>query len=270
MLTIQDFIGTPDEKPLEKLLPDGGYTAIFRRIACIGDSLSSGEFQTPDGKGGSLYHDMFEYSWGQFMARAMGSTVYNFSRGGMRADTYMKTFAEEKGFWDKDKACECYILALGVNDITAMLNGELEMGTVDDVKPDWHDNAHTFAGYYAAIIQRCKEIQPDAKFFLMTIPRGRACNPADRNALEEVHHELIYALAKHFSNTYVLDFRTYAPVYDEAFHRQFFLSGHMNPAGYLLTAKLVMSYIDYIIRHNMREFGQVGLIGTPYIFEEKQ
>jgi len=38
----------------------------------------------------------------------------------------------------------------------------------------------------------------------------------------------------------------------------------MNPMGYLLTAKYVMSYIDYIIRHNMEDFAQVGFIGTPH------
>ena len=36
----------------------------------------------------------------------------------------------------------------------------------------------------------------------------------------------------------------------------------MNPMGYMLTAKLVASYIDYIIRHNMSDFSNVGLIGT--------
>ena len=41
----------------------------------------------------------------------------------------------------------------------------------------------------------------------------------------------------------------------------FYLGGHMNPCGYILTARQVMSYIDYIIRHNMRDFKEVGFIG---------
>lgn len=40
------------------------------------------------------------------------------------------------------------------------------------------------------------------------------------------------------------------------------MRGHMNPAGYLLTAKMTAAYIDYIIRHNMRDFREVGFIGT--------
>ena len=34
-----------NEKPLENLVTDGGFTGIFRTIGCIGDSLSSGEFE---------------------------------------------------------------------------------------------------------------------------------------------------------------------------------------------------------------------------------
>jgi len=72
------------------LLEGGGFCSIFRTFAFVGDSLSSGEFQLPkeDGKWG--YYDMFDYSWGQFMARTLGSKVYNFSKGGMTAKAYLQ------------------------------------------------------------------------------------------------------------------------------------------------------------------------------------
>lgn len=51
------------EKPLDNLVKDGGFASIFRTIAVVGDSLSSGEFESQkDGVKG--YHDYFEYSWG--------------------------------------------------------------------------------------------------------------------------------------------------------------------------------------------------------------
>ena len=34
--------------------------------------------------------------------------------------------------------------------------------------------------------------------------------------------------------------------------------------GYLFTARMVVSYVDYIIRHDMEAFKQVGFIGTPW------
>ena len=256
------FMFPENEKPLDKLVEDGGFCSIFRTIACVGDSLSSGEFESRDENGNPGYHDMFEYSWGQFMARTCGSKVYNFSRGGMSASEYMNGFAESMGFWNKDLAAQAYIFALGVNDL---LNMNQELGTIDDIKDNWQDNAKTFAGYYGAIIQRYKEIQPRAKFFLMTMPRGRKTreedNPVNWDKCE-AHSALLYQMAEKFDNTYVLDIRKYGPVYDGDFYRWFYLYGHLNPMGYKLTAKMVMSYIDYIIRHDMENFYRVGYIGT--------
>lgn len=83
-MRLDDIFDNAAEKPLDNIPPDGGYTAIFRTVACIGDSLSSGEFEAAAEKGSS-YHDMYEYSWGQFMARMCGSRVFNMSRGGMTA-----------------------------------------------------------------------------------------------------------------------------------------------------------------------------------------
>ena len=246
------------EKPLDNLVTDGGFCKIFRTIGCVGDSLASGEFETIDAEGKKSYHDMFEYSWGQYIARACGSKVYNFSRGGMTAKEYVQRFADANDFWNPEKKSQAYIIALGVNDI---LNRNMELGTVEDIKENYRENADTFAGYYGAIIQRYKEIEPDAKFFLMTMPKkGRE----ERDAKCDKHAALLYQMAERFSNTYVLDLMKYAPVYDESFVEKFFLNGHMNPCGYILTAQMTMSYIDYIIRHNMKDFAEVGLIGTPF------
>ena len=82
-----------NEKPLDRLVNGYSRTSVFRKIAFVGDSLSSGEFETwYDGK--PHCHDIFEYSWGQYIARANGLTGYNFSRGGMTAKEYVESFAE--------------------------------------------------------------------------------------------------------------------------------------------------------------------------------
>jgi len=61
-----------NEKPLERMVTDGGFVGIFRTIACVGDSLSSGEFESVDAEGKTHYHDLFDYSWGQYIARVVG------------------------------------------------------------------------------------------------------------------------------------------------------------------------------------------------------
>ena len=40
-----------DEKPLERLVESYSYTSVFRTMAFVGDSLSSGEFQLRDPEG---------------------------------------------------------------------------------------------------------------------------------------------------------------------------------------------------------------------------
>ena len=65
-----------NEKPLDRIVTDGGFCSIFRTIGCVGDSLASGEFESIDEDGKKHYHDFYEYSWGQFIARSTGSKVY--------------------------------------------------------------------------------------------------------------------------------------------------------------------------------------------------
>ena len=261
-MDITKYYAIEGEKPLDTIKPDGGFTSVFRTIACIGDSLSSGEFESIDpATGGKNYHDMIEYSWGQYIARAAGVKVYNFSAGGMTARVYMGGWADGMGCFDPAKAAQAYILALGVNDI---INGHMEIGSASDIcLDDPSKNKPTFAGQFGSIIQKYKTIQPQARFFLVTMPRESEFLWDPNDKLREEHAKLLHQLAKLFDNTYVIDLYEYAPVYDEDFKRNFYLGGHLNAAGYVLTAQMVMSYIDYIIRNNPDDFTQVSFIGTP-------
>lgn len=254
-MDIGSYFVSENEKPLDKIVSDGGFVSIFRTIGCIGDSLSSGEFESTDESGTKKgYHDMFDYSWGQFMARAAGCKVYNFSRGGMTAKEYMEKFAEKNGFWSEDKLCRAYVLALGVNDLYRQ-----PVGDISDINADDYTlNADTFCGWYARIIQRLKQMQPKARFFLVTMPREND----EREAIRESHAALLHKLAEYFDYTYVVDLHKYAPVYDENFKRAFYLGGHMNAAGYKLTADMIMSYMDYIIRSDFESFSQIGFVGS--------
>lgn len=241
-----------NEKPLDSLVSGYSHTSIFRTIAFVGDSMSSGEFETLSDDGTKGYHDFFEYSWGQHIARKNGLKAYSFSRGGMTAKEYIESFAEEKGFWDKEKAAQAYVIALGVNDI---YNGGMELGSIADIKSDYRENGKTFIGYYAAIIARYKEISPEAKFFFVTFPKEPRRNKDD---VAKAVKNSLYELAEYFENAYVIDIDEYGPVYDERFREKFFMFGHMNPSGYIFTAEIIDSYIDYIIRHNPKDFEMVA------------
>jgi lysophospholipase L1-like esterase len=165
--------------------------------------------------------------------------------------------------WSKDKICQAYIIALGVNDI---INQNKEFGSIADIcKEDYTKNASTFVGHYAAIIQKIKKLQPRAKIFLMSTPREGNNRDENRKKIRDMLEELTNV----FSRTYLIDLYTYAPLYDEEFRSKFFL-GHMTATGYILTAKMVESYIDYIIRKNPKDFNQVGFIGTDLYYNPEE
>ena len=121
-----------------------------------------------------------------------------------------------------------------------------------------------FAGYYGAVIQRYLEIEPRARLFFVTMPRE--WNDDERRArLKKEHAELLYKLTEVFPRSYVIDLHKYAPVYDDEFAEKFYMDGHLNPMGYLLTGQMMCSYIDYIVRNNFDDFRQVGFVGTSLV-----
>ena len=170
----------------------------------------------------------------------------------------MLSFAEERGFWNPELACQAYVIALGVNDI---VNQGQQVGSVADIDPEnWRNNKPTFTGYYSQIIARIKEeIQPQAKFFLVTMMHHNEA--AERDEKRKAHREALYDIAKYFENCYVIDLYQYGPMYTEEYRTEKALYGHLNPMGYIFTAKMIDSYMDYIIRKNPDDFRRVPFIG---------
>ncbi len=184
----------------------------------------------------------------------------------MTAREYLESFADAMDFWNPKLAAQAYIMALGANDLMIDLN--LPVGCLADIKEDPEKNERTFLGCYAAILQKYRAIIPGAKFFLVTMPVSQVYTSAAQQQRSEEHRQALYALAERFTNTYVIDLHQYAPAYEGDFLDKFYLRKHLNPMGYVLTAKMIASYIDYIIRHNMGDFRQVGMIGTPQLDKE--
>ncbi len=264
--TIKSNDRKQNDFPLENIIRDGGMMNIFRSIGCIGDSLTSGEFECIGPDGEKVWWDCYEYSWGKQMERITGIQMTNFSRGGLtayqlyrEADAGTSPVENLNHLFDADNAKQGYIIALGVNDVgwTNTLN-TIYAGQVGDPETDidpenYENNAFTFVGWYAKIIQRLQSIQPDARFFLLTMPTDFG---------SEEFCCVIEGIAERLKNCYVVDLFHYAPPYDQDFQEKYFDGGHMNALGYLLSAHYIMTYIDWIIRHNIMDFRDVQYIGT--------
>ena len=227
-----------------------GYAAIFRSWGFIGDSLCSGEMECYEGQT-KKFIDMYEYSWGQQICRLCGSEGYNYSSGGQTAQGWVTGSSNRTWSGAKSKSHQIYIIALGVNDA----NTSIEVGDVNsDIDlNNYENNAATFAGYYAGIIQRIRSISRRSIIFVVSIPDNNRMNP------------IIKAMPDKFNNVFLIDLSKIASLYGNTiFNEKYRLGFHMNPAGYLYTAYLFMHYIDCFIQKNPSIFKDVALWNTNY------
>lgn len=251
-----------DKDILKNAENEAGWLSIFRTIACVGDSLSSGELVSVDKNGAYEYNDYFEYSWGQYIARKYGNTVYNFSRGGMTAKEYLESFGDRMRFFRPEVAAQAYFFALGENDL---FGRKQDPGTTDDFDDSGAAPLRdTFAGWFGTLLMRYKNLQPRAKFFLVTMP-DRYDDDEFHARLRRAHHELMHAIANKVEGVYVVDLFEYAPLYDEKFFRRHMMNGHLTPSGYLLSAEFISRLADAIIDEHIEDFREVGFIGTSLV-----
>ena len=250
--------------------------SIFRRVGFIGDSLSSGEHESLNEENVKGFHDYYEYSWGQFIGRRCGLTAYNFSQGGLKAITFFQMIEArpEMNPFVEEKRCQAYVIALGVNDMNRLHDAENsyngDFGTMDDV--DWENednNKPSFVGQYVRIIQKLRKFEPKCRIFVMNMPKE---HPEDKTKKERYdrHAKFIRSLVKYFDFLYVIDLRKYSPIYGRRFGKKYFLGGHMSALGYKMTADMVITYVDYIIKHNIEDFCQIGFVGKGGVHYSKR
>ena len=269
------------DNPLQVILREAGYGGIIHKWGIIGDSLASGEMQCYNENSTSAsdykFADMYQWSWGQRMARLLGVDCYNFSNGGQTTKGWLtaqgtvhdETYVGGVGGGDWRLAQQSaylkdgYIIALAVNDRSKSYGVGDVSTDIDD--SDYNNNAETYVGYYAGIIQRLKSVQPTCKIFCVTAPSATydSYNAAIRNIVN--HFAAIYP-----KDIFCIDLRLYMPIpagqttptggLNSGYH----LNGHLSPAGYQYTAWVMNTYIDWIIRHNGEKFKGTAIIGTNY------
>ena len=240
--------------PLGKIIRSAGFGSILEDVGFIGDSLCSGELEIHSG-GTTHFVDFYDISWGQRLCKLLGIEGFNFSSGGQTAKGWCT--GSWSRAWGGDGAStnlkKAYIIGMGVNDSARIAGGTLSLGNVDtDINyADYTQNADTFAGWYAGIIQRLKSVRPNAPIFVITIPENMVVNP------------VISAMPNLFSKVYLIDLFHYLPITEELRTRYFYY-GHCSEAGYQYFAFIFNTYIDYIIRKNQADFKLVHLQGTEW------
>ena len=246
--------------PLSEVKETLGFISCFLHVGVIGDSLASGACSANEG-GTTDWLDMYDFSWGQYLARATGNTYYNFSRGGLTTKSWNSSTYASTCF-DGNHKCEAYIIGLGVNDQVASMS----IGTSADINmSDYTQNADSFYGNYGKIIQRIKEHQPKAKVFVITMP------DTTKTAETEGYNPVIRDMATLFDDVYVIDLYTYGTnIISKGFPKLCMRNGHYNAIGYQYISRIIGTYVDWIIENNPDEFNQIEFIGTNHSYTPPQ
>lgn len=274
LTTTEDIVKaiSPDvsSDPLAKINCPPTYISMFRKIVHIGDSLTRGQYDTttPDTNGA----DLPTYSRPTFMERICGNTNLNLGIGGATvAQSYSYNWldvAQSGSIFPytefTNNLGDCYIIALGTNDISQLGSFTGNVATDIDTE-DYSNNANTSVGSYAKIIQMILDMQEKTKIFVVTIPKTRNVNlPARTDA-----NTKIKAIAN-LLGCYVIDLDAFAEQEINGEFANVFKNGsHNNVLGYMLRARQYIAYIDWIIENNLEDFRNVQFIGTSYDYVQQ-
>ena len=255
------YFGT--DSPINTIGGTLGFASMFEDWGFIGDSLTSG-YIAVDNVGdesplkseglGSIGRNIYRMSWGQILCRMCGTKGTNFSLGGATTVSWLSQFANGAtnvgynsdgtigvNFLTQKKSA--YTICLGTNDS----GNNIPVGNVatDVDLNDYNNNANTFAGNYAKIIQMCKAMTPSCKIFLIT-----PFSWWSMGAESKGYNAVVRQLATMFSKVYLIDLYNYGI----SSANDYVYQAHCNTQGYTYVSYVIASYIDFIVRDNPNDF----------------
>ena len=285
-----------DEKPFDKGIIYGGAVSVFPNICVIGDSLSAGcmvfgdATDNSDDKSGQI--DMYNYSWGKFLAKDCHCNPYIIAQGGLAARTFfddnrkpsldniniegaLKEDGTPMPFHEQLTSgkynSEAYFIALGHNDYNMWKsdtwnpnkdNWSVYLGSPTDINLADGVFVKSFYGYYAKIIYTIKQQVPNAKIFVITMKQEGVKHDGGImgvGGFKDLNNAIRY-MSTIFDNIYVLDMakeRSEIPDWH-------YTNGHGNALGYREYGAEIGTYVDWMIKKNPTLFGYVQFINTPY------
>lgn len=210
-ITMQVYLIDAYQEPTEDV-----NLSMFLKFGVIGDSYASGVIYKTWGQSDQHY----ENSWGQIMARYLGTTCTNYSSGGLSTRTWLTHSAGLSKLLANDPE-DIYYCALGINDYSQL--GHDYLGSISDINDeDYTLNADTFYGNYGKIISNIKAHAPNALIVMFT-----CANTANSVAVEFT--DAIMEIANHFEIPYIVEADDpffQSPIYTDM------LGGHPTSIGY--------------------------------------
>lgn len=222
---------------------DGKEICTFRKMICIGDSITEGTFNHNESgtmeymsRDNSPYAEL--YSYPSYLHKLTGIDITNKGRGGYTSKRWYEV-NYNLDFSSYDSA----IIMLGINDV---LQG---MSTQDSVS------------YLSQIISVLKNGSNGIKIFLATLTPAYT----DGNTLFDSINAAIRNLASTTENVYLIDINKYSKCHRDTAYEY----GHLSAIGYYQMAKEFVSLISYVMKENLDDFGSIQFIGTTYSYNRQ-
>ena len=243
--------------PLEGVNPiarprfDGGYSNIMRKVGIIGDSISCGALDT---NGGLAAVDNWDaYAWASFIKRKTGWDLVKLAQGGLQINNWLDTAYPGIASNPENKA-DSYIFMIGHNDQSVTPKGDIDDVDAEDLS---QSNPDTLYGKFGLILNVIKEASPKSKWFFVTYPVIMS-----GTGLDTINTMIREVCAK--VGGYLIDLATY-DLYVKRFKPDK-NSAHYTPFGYYYLSVEIMTYIDYIISHDLEDFADIGYVTKDYSY----
>ena len=224
--------------------------SAFLKFGVIGDSLSVGYMTNPIT--GVVNGRNIPYSWGQVLARKLGTECLNFGSSGVTAKTWMiDSECYQKLIGNENDVCECYIVGLGVNDNDTII------GNMSDINWDNADsNGDTFYGNYGKVLQKVHEFAPNAIIFALTIPHTHIDAGLRNKAIREI------VATNNIEPCILVDLKEdYYDIFSTDIEQHYY-NWHYSAVGYAAIADVMLVALSEAIRNNVGN-KYIGSIGFP-------
>ncbi len=160
--------------------------SMYAKWGVCGASWSKGYFYLDGDNTPKVRPDL---SWGANVARRNGNTYYDFCKQSITTRSYLTDSNCLQKVLETEP-CDLYIISLGGNDRSYL--GENYLGTIDDIKEDYTQNADSFYGNYARIIENIKSHAPDAKIICSI------SHSSDATELQTRFHQAVLDVAERY------------------------------------------------------------------------
>lgn len=234
---------------------------LFELYGVIGDSYASGTIMTPGATEDTTH---YELSWGQILARQMGITCVNYSRGGYNtydfvdsSNSHYNTRGLGKVLSDISggNPCGLYLLCLGINDSNNTktfgdkTGGLNYLGSSSDINEDPTLNGNSFWGNYGRIIAAIQAASPASRIVMCTYKRNTTTATAEAY---EAYREAIVDIAEYFSLPCIqLDDDAY---FNSSFYLSNMVGNHPTGPQYVGYAKAMERLLSNVMISNYAYF----------------